>query len=176
MENKKYQLAFVIGRFQTFHKGHASLVELCKEKANRVIVLVGSSQKSRLEDNPFTFEERKEMIKKVFPDVDVISLIDIGAGNVPAWGEYMLGEIDKHLHMLPDLFISGNEDKVDTWFSDERLKHMDVLKVDRGYIPISGTQLRSLLIEDKKDEWFKYMPSQLIEDYDKLRKILLSIE
>ena len=52
----------VIGRFQPLHNAHLKLIRLALAKYNQVIILVGSYQQARDIHNPFTFEERKEMI------------------------------------------------------------------------------------------------------------------
>lgn len=59
---KKYDYAVFIGRFQPFHNGHKAVIEKALEIADRVIVLVGSSNLARSTRNPFTFEERRDMI------------------------------------------------------------------------------------------------------------------
>lgn len=53
-----------IGRFQPFHVGHAFVVEQAFTRTNHVIVLVGSSNRPRSFKNPFTFEERHDMIER----------------------------------------------------------------------------------------------------------------
>lgn len=52
-----------IGRFQPFHQGHAFVVEQAFAHTNHVIVLIGSSNRPRSFKNPFTFEERSDIIK-----------------------------------------------------------------------------------------------------------------
>ena len=53
-----------VGRFQPFHLGHLKAIEWILERCENVTVVIGSSQESFTERNPFTFEERKEMIKR----------------------------------------------------------------------------------------------------------------
>jgi bifunctional NMN adenylyltransferase/nudix hydrolase len=60
-----------IGRFQPFHNGHKAIIDAALEKAKEVIVVVGSSFAARSIRNPFTFEERRSMIKAVFPQDNV---------------------------------------------------------------------------------------------------------
>ncbi len=55
--------AVVIGRFQPFHNGHLRLVHRAFEVGERCIVVLGSSQESRTERNPFTVDERRSMIE-----------------------------------------------------------------------------------------------------------------
>lgn len=59
---KQYKLAVVIGRFQPFHNQHAELIKKATTLADNVIVLVGGADKPRTPKNPFTAEERREMI------------------------------------------------------------------------------------------------------------------
>ena len=60
-------LAF-IGRFQPFHLGHRHVIQTALGKARHVIVLVGSPNVARSVKNPFTYEERADMIRTVFPE------------------------------------------------------------------------------------------------------------
>ena len=57
-----YDLIVYIGRFQPFHKGHADIVERISTKAKKTLIIIGSIAAPRTAKNPFSFEERKEMI------------------------------------------------------------------------------------------------------------------
>ncbi|KKN88870.1 hypothetical protein LCGC14_0244770 [marine sediment metagenome] len=57
-----YSCAVIIGRFQPFHSTHQALVEQALRIADKVLILVGSSHAARTPKNPFTFEERRQMI------------------------------------------------------------------------------------------------------------------
>lgn len=52
----------IIGRFQPFHKGHLYAVEYALRNSDILNIGIGSANKSHEERNPFTAEERKEMI------------------------------------------------------------------------------------------------------------------
>jgi bifunctional NMN adenylyltransferase/nudix hydrolase len=68
---KEFDALVCIGRFQPFHLGHKAVIDAALNKAKEVIVVVGSSFAARNTRNPFTFEERKTMIKAVFPQDNV---------------------------------------------------------------------------------------------------------
>ena len=72
---KKYNLAVYIGRFQPYHNGHVKVIEDGLKIADRVLVLVGSSNSPRTEKNPFTFEERKEILVDIGGSVEKLSRI-----------------------------------------------------------------------------------------------------
>lgn len=67
----KYDALVFIGRFQPFHNGHKAIIDAALEQAKEVIVVVGSSFAARNIRNPFTFDERRQMIKSVFPQENV---------------------------------------------------------------------------------------------------------
>ena len=73
----------VLGRFQPFHNGHAYLVEQALARFEKVTIAVGSAQDEWTVDNPFSFEERKDMIQKWVngngnkEKVDIIAIEDI---------------------------------------------------------------------------------------------------
>ncbi len=76
----KYKAGLVVGRFQPFHKGHLHLIKKALEKAEKVIVAVGSANVSK-EDNPFSFEERKkqiaESLKKNKLDKKIMKIVPV---------------------------------------------------------------------------------------------------
>jgi bifunctional NMN adenylyltransferase/nudix hydrolase len=63
---REFDLLVFVGRFQPFHMEHKRIIDIALEKSKNVLVLVGSSGKARTIRNPFTFEERKEMISGAF--------------------------------------------------------------------------------------------------------------
>lgn len=54
-----------IGRFQACHWIHANTMQHAIDNSDHLIVQVGSSQIARDERNPFTFEERKQVIEAI---------------------------------------------------------------------------------------------------------------
>ena len=59
--------AVFIGRFQPFHNGHRDVIACGLRVAQTVIVLVGSATGARRPRNPWSFDERVEMITESFP-------------------------------------------------------------------------------------------------------------
>jgi len=59
-----YDVAVLIGRFQPFHLGHAALLAKALESAPQIVVVLGSSLRARSAKNPFTWEERADMIAR----------------------------------------------------------------------------------------------------------------
>lgn len=80
--------AVYIGRFQPFHKGHEHVVKcaLADHRIDKLIILVGSSNKARSSKNPWSYQERADMIKACFPEGNV---------EVRPCRDYMYPELEK---------------------------------------------------------------------------------
>lgn len=78
MEDKEFDLLVFVGRFQPFHNEHKRIIDIALQKSHNVLVLVGSAGKARTIRNPFTFDERKQMIHNTFLDYDLDVAHDAG--------------------------------------------------------------------------------------------------
>jgi len=67
MSKKTYDILAFIGRFQPFHIGHKYVVDAAIERAEHVVILVGSANRAPSVRDPWSFEERAKMIAKVYP-------------------------------------------------------------------------------------------------------------
>ncbi|MED7820214.1 MULTISPECIES: bifunctional nicotinamide-nucleotide adenylyltransferase/Nudix hydroxylase [unclassified Francisella] len=59
-----YDISVFIGRFQPFHKGHLHNILVALSKSSKILINVGSSFNAPNIKNPFSFEQRKLMIKE----------------------------------------------------------------------------------------------------------------
>jgi bifunctional NMN adenylyltransferase/nudix hydrolase len=67
---KHHDVSVCIGRFQIFHNGQFSLLKRALAAAPLCIVVIGSAHQARTPKNPFTWEERAEMIRLALPEAD----------------------------------------------------------------------------------------------------------
>ncbi|RCW67558.1 NUDIX domain-containing protein [Pseudorhodoferax soli] len=63
-----YALAVCIGRFQPFHLGHRSVLVQALAQASRCLVLLGSAHQARTPAQPWTWQERAEMLRQALPE------------------------------------------------------------------------------------------------------------
>lgn len=61
--------AVVIGRFQPFHLGHKHMIEQACDVADRVIIVIGDTGMARTAKDPWTVNERIDMIQKSMPSL-----------------------------------------------------------------------------------------------------------
>ena len=177
---RPYDTGVIVGRFQTFHVGHQSLVEAGLRLCDRLYVFVGSSQESGTERNPFNVATRIKMIEECYPDdrVHVFALADLTNEEDirPEWGRYVLDHIDAQIHKAPELMIYGNDEARSRWFAVEDIKDTAELIVARAKLPVSATQARALMAQDDRKAWMKLVDPRLHKLYDELRGELMSVE
>ena len=65
-----HDLAVLIGRFQPFHNAHLTLLRKALDAAPRVAVVIGSAFQARSPKNPFSWQERAQMIRLALPEAD----------------------------------------------------------------------------------------------------------
>lgn len=93
----------------------------------------------------------------------------------PEWGRYVLENADRYIYKAPELMIYGNDESRSRWFDTEDIKHTSEFIVNRGAIPISATELRRLMVLDKRKEWMAWVDPKLHKLYDRLRNELMTV-
>jgi len=72
-----------LGRFSPLHKGHEAVINGVIERhgTDNLLIIIGSST-SHNNRTPYTFEERSNMIRAIFPNANIIGLPDIKPDRV----------------------------------------------------------------------------------------------
>ncbi|MBN2087150.1 nicotinamide-nucleotide adenylyltransferase [Candidatus Peregrinibacteria bacterium] len=149
---------FFIGRFQPLHLGHLSAIKQALDIVDFLYIGIGSSQYYNLPNNPFTLDERIEMINKALPanniSTDKYKIIPIPDINDNAkWTE--------HVHSLvPDfkiVFVGKNEIVKELF---EKYDSVPVKKV-KWEIDISATEIRKLMAEN--ENWQEYLDKTTVD-------------
>lgn len=141
----------VIGRFQPLHKGHEALIKRAIEDCVDVVVGIGSSEAKQSLKNPFTYDERVQMVKAAFGDsVKVVAIPDIH--DPPNYADHVMeitGNIDR---------IFGNDEQTVSLFEDAGvqvrrtgLEHRDAWE---------GKQVRMQMAEGD-GSWRKHVSSRV---------------
>jgi len=141
----------LIGRFQPFHLGHLDAVLFGLAKTENLFICIGSSNKSNERKNPFSAEERREMIlTSIEPSIaDRIKIFDIpDVGDHEKW----TFEIDKIVPKYDVVFT--NDEFTKTLFEKREISVISVILKDRE--KFSGTNIRNLITEDKN--WRDLVP------------------
>ena len=153
---KPYHLGLVLGRFQGLHIGHEAVIRKALSLCDRVIVLIGSADKSGTSHDPFPASLRREMLEAAFPRLSkngrliLQPLNDLGVGNVPAWGDYVLSSAREAAGEV-DCVVYG-----DVLDGDEAAYRKYTAKGLHAFFP----QLRGILREIEEKEKMSPAPAQ----------------
>lgn len=138
-----------IWRFQPFHNWHLSVIKknLTNPNVELIVWIWSINTKYFTEKNPFSFIERKEMLRQVL-------WIDIKIEWIPDfpddldWKSY----IDKKLK--PDKILTWNE-----WVKN--IFKERIVEINERYLNISSTMIRKYIV-DKKD-FSRFVPNVIYE-------------
>jgi nicotinamide-nucleotide adenylyltransferase len=141
----------LIGRFQPFHLGHLEALQFALSKVDKLWVGLGSSNIPAEKNNPFTAEQRKEMILSSIDD-SMKERISI----------YFIPDVDNHMRWIEK--IDTIVPKFDIIFSNDELTNHLYSKRNIQVLPIpflnreslSGTNIRDLIVSDQK--WDDLVP------------------
>lgn len=147
---KKYDTLVLIGRFQPLHSAHLEIIKRATALTDQLIVIVGSAKQPRTYKNPFTFEERRAMIKSataglsmqvhVEPNTDTIY-------NDQAWAVRVQGIVSKYRVLGgAGVGIIGHK-KDDSSFYLDMFPQWGYENVDE-IEPLSAVNIRDLYFKD----------------------------
>lgn len=141
----------LIGRFQPFHLGHLEAFRFALSKVDKLWIGIGSSNRPSEKNNPFTADERKEMI---------LSSIDEAISN--RIQIFFIPDFDNHTKwienidsLVPDFeVVFSNDELTQTLYSKRDKKIIEVPFIDREVL--SGTNIRDKITSDQ--EWQTMVP------------------
>lgn len=140
-----------IGRFQPFHIGHLAAVEFALSKVENLWIGIGSSNKSNEKRNPFSADERKEMILSSL-DKTILGRIQV----------YYIPDVDDHdkwTHHIDSIVpkydvVFSNDDFTLTLYQKRKIHTIKVPLKERENL--SGTNIREMIMTGKN--WMELVP------------------
>ncbi len=160
---KQYKNAVIIGRFQPIHNGHIELFNKAFSLAENVIVLIGSCNGPRTYKNPFSFEQRRNIIFQMLALRGVRNEAPYTDAklSIKPLKDYKYND-DKWMHQVQNLVPQGSTVLVGfkkdhstrylDWFP--QWEYFDV-EEDPDSAAIDATTVRSVLFEGKNTAFIR---------------------
>jgi nicotinamide-nucleotide adenylyltransferase len=153
--------ALFIGRFQPLHNGHLNIIQNASKKYDEIIIGLGSSQYANSFQNPFSSDERQEMIKNSLKQIGIqnyrLELIpDIH--DLPRWASYVISIISDF-----DVIIT-NSPLTKQLFEEKGYKVEETAIFDRA--KYSGKEIRRRIVKD--EPWTDLVPEPVVEIIKKI--------
>ena len=156
--SKPYGTVMLIGRFQPLHNAHLEIIKRCTALTDQLVIIAGSARQPRTYKNPFTFEERANMIRRaagslnlniyVEPNIDTIY-------NDQAWAVRVQGIHSKYQVLGTKTAIIGHK-KDDSSFYLDMFPQWEFINVDE-IEPLSAVNIRDLYF--RRDGNFNFLKS-----------------
>lgn len=169
----------IVGRFQPLHIGHKHIINNALDIVDVLYICIGSYDKSKTQRNPLSGKERYDMFyNSEFRDyidngrIVIIPVNDLHGeqNNNTDWGDYLMDIVKGYTNGYDiDIMFGGEEVCRNNWFSEEQSKNMKFVDVSKGEVPISATQIRSMVANNEdvseylpiSDVWRDYVISKL---------------
>ena len=141
----------LIGRFQPFHLGHLEAFRFALSKVEKLWIGIGSSNKPPEKNNPFSADERKEMIissidDKIRNGIQIFYIPDLN--NHEKW-------IENIENIVPEFdVVFTNDELTQSLYSNRGKKTIEVVFKDRDNL--SGTNIREKILGDQ--DWQSLVP------------------
>jgi nicotinamide-nucleotide adenylyltransferase len=141
----------LIGRFQPFHLGHLEAFRFALSKVDKLWIGIGSSNKPSEKNNPFTADERKDMILSSIED-SISNRIEIF--YIPDFENHM--EWMKNIDLIVPSFevVFTNDELTQTLYRRRGKKVIPVPFKEREIL--SGTNIREKIIRELN--WQELVP------------------
>jgi bifunctional NMN adenylyltransferase/nudix hydrolase len=147
----EFDTAVLIGRFQPFHQGHASLLARALDTAPRVVVVLGSAHSARTVRNPFTSSEREDMIRACLAESENRRLVVAGQRDVwdlRRWSREVRAAVDA-LAGGPTALVGHRKDRSSGYLGS----FPGWTVVETGRLgPLDATPLRERILSDSPPE------------------------
>ena len=145
--------ALFVGRFQPMHLGHLKAIKWILQEYDKIIIVIGSSQDSFTDKNPFTFEERKKMIQNTLKRESIqknrykiIGIPDVFDDK--KW-------VDNIVKKVKFDFVLTKNPWTKRCFTEAKIS----VEPHPMFGSISGSKIRKMIKNNKK--WEKYVPKEV---------------
>jgi nicotinamide-nucleotide adenylyltransferase len=156
--------ALFIGRFQPFHNGHLEVIKNNFKIYSEIIIGIGSAQYKDKPENPFSAEERIDMIKKTLENqnIDNFKIVRIpDIHNPPKWVEHVKSIISDF-----DVVITNNSFTKKLFLEKGyEVKDTDLFNKEK----YSGKEIRKRMIKNEK--WENLVPDKVVSYIKEIKGI-----
>jgi len=150
-----------IGRFQPFHIGHLRDIINALKDVDELVIGIGSSNEKHTKYNPFSIEERIEMIDLVLPNNNISNYTIFPIPDFhddKKWVEHVETLVPEF-----DIVYTGNKWTERCFKRKYKVKRVNMLK------GVSSTIIRNKILDNK--DWQSLVPKEVIGYISKIRGV-----
>lgn len=139
IKEKTYDVGVIVGRFQTPtpHDAHLQLLKKVEEQHKKVILFLGISYIPVTMNNPLDFEMRKQMIAEIFPNFNILFIMD--EENDESWSKTLDSQISSLVTHNQSVVLYGGRDSFIDHYTTKKYPTIELIPD----VYISGTEVRN---------------------------------
>ena len=150
-----------LGRFQPFHNGHLKVIQEIKSKVEELIIVIGSAQESHTQINPFTDNEREEMIEQSLRALSMVNYQIVPIDDINDDAHYV-SHIEAQVPEFQLVFAADNP-QTDKLFREKRYATWTCSR----YLGIMSTRIRGMMLKND-DAWKNLVPKATVDVIDEI--------
>ena len=186
------KIGVFLSRMQPLHIGHIGMIKKALSENDRVIILIGSANKSGSVRNPIGIDIRREILNETLKndfgkeEIEKITIKELPdwsdeediASNLE-WGRYLYyNVVSISCNRKFSIYFSDEPEIIENWFQDENIKERVELKLFKRndmFEAVSSTKIRNAFVNNDRKYIEKSVPNAVIKRYDIIRDILLNV-
>jgi bifunctional NMN adenylyltransferase/nudix hydrolase len=154
-----------IGRFQPVHHGHIHALGIAASQVDTLYILVGSANQCRSIKNPWSFDERKQMLQLKLHAARITNFVIVPLNDYKYSDTQWMSDVRatiEHFNMGSPILFGHMKEGNDylKWFPELKFRSIE------AQYNINATMIRTQMFEDRDSD----MPSTVLDDYDFYQK------
>lgn len=184
------RVGVILTRAQPIHLGHVDVIRQALDENDKVLLIIGSANKSGTERNPFPLDLRKTLVLGAIrelhlshDDKDRISVETLNDWSTETsyqfakeWGSFMYYNIVNWIGQKEfNFYYNDNVSIIESWFTDDIRPRISVINSIR-IGDISSTKVRQAIIDEDYPYLNKVLCSTSFKYVNYMKKLLLECD
>lgn len=176
----------ILMRAQPIHKGHIDIIKQALGENEKVLIVVGSSNKYGTKRNPLPIDSRMRLIKDALRDYNLsrkiilMSLPDWSMEDAyqyaKEWGSFFYYNVVRVLEQKTfTMYYNDDLNIVKSWFTKEISERIAVKHAERKR-DVSGTKIRRAFEESDDSYLHKMLCPSTYKKKDEIRQMLMDCD
>ncbi|MGF6770753.1 bifunctional NMN adenylyltransferase/nudix hydrolase [Paraburkholderia sp. GAS199] len=172
---RRFDATVFIGRFQPPHRGHLQVLRQALASASQVCILIGSTDKPRTIKDPFSFDERREMLASMLSEEErariTIAAVQDSTYNDNDWLRWTQDAVAAQLGETAGRKIAliGHEKDASSYYL-RMFPQWELIEADATE-DISATEIREQLFAERSNSFVQWaVPAPVFAWLEQFRK------
>ncbi len=178
-----------LSRMQPLHIGHLGMIDKALSENDRVLILIGSSNKRETIRNPLGIELRQEILKEALEErysseeLKKIIIKELPDWSMETdfnsnleWGRYLYYNIVALIEQKNfSMYFSDDKEIIENWFEEKKIRDRILLRIferEEMFEAVSSTKIRNAFLNDDKEYIEKSVPKAVMKRFEIIKDII----